>query len=123
MIKSPIKSKINLVFIPVTDVKKAQEWYSKMLGITEGEFHFDHIFVADHMEGAGLILDSMPMWRDGNGKLPRINVPVIQFGTDNIHESYQYMKENGVELVTEVQHNQFFVFKDLDDNMMMVCQD
>ncbi|MGI8316922.1 VOC family protein [Halobacillus mangrovi] len=122
MNKSPIKNKVNLVFIPVSDIEKSKEWYSRMLGIEDGEIHFDHLFVAD-MDGAGMILDTMPMWRDENGELPRLNVPAVQFGTEDIHQSYQFMKENGVELVTEVQHDKFFVFKDPDGNMLMVCED
>jgi len=73
------------------------------------------------MDGTGLILDSMPMWRDKNGELPRLNVPVIQFASDDIYGAYEFMKANGVELVTKIENEQFFVFKDLDGNMLMVC--
>lgn len=121
MIKSPIKNKINLVFIPVKDIDKAKEWYTNMLDLSDGEVEFDHLFVAD-MEGPGMILDTMPMWRDENGELPKLNAPVIQFATDDIHESYEFMKRKGVELVTEIQYDQFFVFKDLDGNLLMVCE-
>ncbi len=123
MVKSPVKNKINLVFIPVSDVEKAKQWYEKILGIQDGEVHFGHLFAAGMDEGSGMILDTMPMWRDENGKLPTLNVPAIQFGTEDVHASYQFMKENGVELVTEIQHGQFFVFKDPDGNMLMVCED
>ncbi|WP_099156691.1 VOC family protein [Virgibacillus ndiopensis] len=120
--KSPINNKVNTVFIPVRDIEKAKEWYSKMLDIEDGDVMFGHLFVAD-MQGAGMVLDTMPMWRDGNGDIATLNVPAIQFGTDDIHASYQFMKENNVELVTEIEYNQWFVFKDLDGNMLMVCQD
>ncbi|WP_053218611.1 VOC family protein [Virgibacillus senegalensis] len=123
MVKSPIKSKINLVFIPVSDIEKAREWYAKILGIEDGEFHFDHLFEAKMSDGSGLMLDTMPAWRDENGELPTINIPAIQFGTDNIQASYQFMKDNGVNLVTDIQYDQFFVIKDPDGNMMMVCKD
>lgn len=122
MIKSPIKNKVNLVFIPVNDVVQAQEWYSKYLGLSEGEFHQGHLFVAK-TEGTGIILDSMPAWREEGDSLPTLKAPVIQFATDDIHESYSFMEENGVELVTDVQFDKFFVFKDLDGNLLMVCQD
>lgn len=118
--KSPIKNKINLVFIPVSDVKRAKEWYSKILAIEEGDDFFKHLFVAK-MDGAGLILDTMPMWRSEDGQIPRLNAPVIQFATDDIAAAYEFMKANGVELVTDIQHSQFFVFKDPDGNMLMVC--
>ncbi|WP_085990866.1 VOC family protein [Oceanobacillus senegalensis] len=122
MRKSPIKNKVNLVFIPVRNIEKSKEWYSNILGIKDGEVHFEHLFVAE-MEGAGMILDTMPQWREENGELPRLNFPAIQFATEDIHASYRFMKENGVELVTDVQHDQFFVFKDPDGNMLMVCED
>ncbi|WP_077622936.1 VOC family protein [Sediminibacillus massiliensis] len=120
--QSPIKNKVNLVFIPVSDIVKAKEWYTRILGIKEGEFFFDHLFAAE-MEGTGMILDTMPAWRDDNGVLPRLNVPSIQFATDDIQASYQFMKENDVELVTEILHDQFFVFRDPDGNMLMVCEE
>ncbi|TKC18900.1 VOC family protein [Robertmurraya kyonggiensis] len=120
--KSPIKNKINLVFIPVTDIQKAKEWYTMILGLEDGEDFFEHLFVAK-MDGAGMILDTMPMWKDESGEVPRINVPVIQFGTDDISAAYDFMMEYGVEIVTEVMNEQFFVFKDPDGNLLMVCQD
>lgn len=121
MIKSPIKNKVNLVFIPVSDIEKSKDWYARILGIEKGEDLFDHLFVAD-MDGAGMILDTMPMWKDNNGKGPRLNFPAIQFATDDIHGSYQFMKDNGVELVTDIQNDHYFVFKDPDGNVLMVCQ-
>ncbi|NMH69986.1 VOC family protein [Bacillus sp. RO3] len=120
MIKSPVKSKVNLVFIPVSNIERSKKWYSNILGLEEGEEYFDHLFVAD-MDGAGMVLDTMPMWKDENGSLPRLNFPAIQFATDNIYESYQFMKNNGVELVTDIQNDQFFIFKDPDGNVLMVC--
>ncbi|MET3698855.1 catechol 2,3-dioxygenase-like lactoylglutathione lyase family enzyme [Bacillus oleivorans] len=122
MVQSPIKNKIKSVFIPVRDIEKAKNWYSKILGIQDGEVMFDHLFVAD-MEGAGMVLDTMPMWRNEYKEISTFHVPAIQFATDDIQSSYQFMKENGVELVTEIQHDHFFVFKDPDGNMLMVCQD
>ncbi|KMJ57666.1 hypothetical protein AB685_15450 [Bacillus sp. LL01] len=119
--KSPIKNRIQTVFIPVRDIEKAKKWYSEILGIQDGEVQFGHLFVAE-MEGADLILDTMPKWRDEEGELATLNVPVIQFGTDDIQASYEFMREKGVELVTEVEHGHFFVFKDPDGNMLMVSQ-
>lgn len=75
------------------------------------------------MDGtAGLVLDTMPNWRKENGDISTYQVPSIQFITDDIHASYQFMKENNVELVTEIQDNFYFVFKDPDDNLLMICK-
>ena len=106
MTQSPVKSKVNIVFIPVNNLEQSAQWYQNILGI-KGETHNEHLFIAD-MEGeAGVILDSMPLWRDAEGNLSVLEVPVIQFGTDDIEASYAFMKENEVELVTEIQHGHF----------------
>ncbi|WP_181350412.1 VOC family protein [Thalassobacillus sp. CUG 92003] len=119
---SPIKNKINAVFIPVSDIDSAKSWYSRMLNLEEGEVHFEHLFAAK-MDGAGMLLDTMPKWREDTGVLATYNVPAIQFATDDIKASYQFMKDEGVELVTEIEHDHFFVFKDPDGNMLMVCEE
>ncbi|MGE7912523.1 VOC family protein [Lysinibacillus xylanilyticus] len=121
--RTPIKNRIGGVFIPVRDLEKAKEWYRNILGLERGEEYFDHIFVAP-MEGtAGLILDAMPKWRKEDGDISTYQVPSIQFLTDNIQAAYQFMKENDVELVTEIQDNFYFVFKDPDGNLLMICKE
>ncbi|MFD2043263.1 VOC family protein [Ornithinibacillus salinisoli] len=119
--KSPIKNKINTVFVPVRDIGKAKNWYENILGV-KGEVMHGHLFVAD-MKDTGLILDEMPAWRSKGEDITPFRAPAVQFGTDDIEASYQFMKENGVELVGEIQYGHFFVFKDLDGNMLMVMQD
>lgn len=120
--RTPIKNRIGSVFVPVRNLEKAKEWYRKILGLEGGEEYFDHIFVAP-MEGtAGLVLDAMPKWRKEDGDISTYQVPSIQFLTDDIQASYQFMKENNVELVTEIQDNFYFVFKDLDGNLLMICK-
>jgi catechol 2,3-dioxygenase-like lactoylglutathione lyase family enzyme len=118
-ISHPIK-RIGSVFIPVRDIEKAKEWYSRILGLAGGDIHFDHLFTAE-MDGTRLILDTMPRWRDVNGEISTYNVPAIMFETEDVHVTYQFMKENNVELVTEVEHDKYFVFKDPDGNLLMVC--
>jgi len=121
--KTPIKNRIGGVFLPVHDIGKAKNWYSKILGLTDGEIQFGHLFAAS-MEGtAGFILDTMPKWRDENSNLPTYQVPAIQFVTDDLHASYQFLKENNVELLTEIQDDFYFVFKDPDGNVLMICRD
>ncbi|MUK89368.1 VOC family protein [Ornithinibacillus sp. L9] len=118
---SPIKNKINTVFVPVRDIKKASDWYSTILGVS-GEVMHDHLFVAS-MKGTGLVLDEMPAWRKKGEDITPFQAPAVQFVTDDIEASYRFMEANGVELVTDIQHGHFFVFKDLDGNMLMVMQD
>nr|WP_302621311.1 VOC family protein [Bacillus sp. FJAT-27225] len=86
-----------------------------------GQEYFGHIFVAP-MEGtAGLILDTMPRWRNKSGDISTYQVPAIQFLTDDIQASYTFMKDNNVELVTEIQDDFYFVIRDPDGNLLMIC--
>ena len=88
-----------------------------------GEEYFGHLFVVPMKGTAGLILDSMPKWRNEDGDISTYQVPSIQLLTDDIEASYQFMKENNVELVTEIQDNFYFVFKDMDGNLLMICKE
>ncbi|WP_066073367.1 VOC family protein [Neobacillus soli] len=121
--KTPIKNRIGGVFVPVRDIEKSKKWYSNILGLTGGEIHFGHLFTAPMDGTAGLILDTMPMWRDENNNLSTYQVPSIQFVTDDLQASYQFLKENKVELMTEIQDDFYFVFKDPDGNVLMICRD
>ncbi|HWO75245.1 MAG TPA: VOC family protein [Bacillus sp. (in: firmicutes)] len=118
--KSPLRDKINAVFIPVSNIEQAKEWYSTIFGV-DGEIMHGHLCVL-HMKETAVILDEMPAWRRENEGITPYQVPSVQFGTDDINTAYQFMKDNGVELVTDIQHGHFFVFKDPDGNMLMVCQ-
>lgn len=114
---SPIINKIGATFIPVRDVRKASEWYSAVLGLEVKEENFlDHLYMVP-MEGTGLVLDSKiyaeaHVYREAP----------FHFNSDDIHASYQYMKNRGVEVLTEVKHGAWFTFKDPDGNVLMVCQ-
>jgi catechol 2,3-dioxygenase-like lactoylglutathione lyase family enzyme len=121
--ETPIKNRIGGVFIPVRDLERARAWYSKILGLKGGELYFDHIYAAP-MEGtAGLVLDTMPKWRNEDGNITTYQVPAIQFLTNDIHASFQFMKENNVDLVTGIEDGNYFVFKDPDGNLLMICKE
>lgn len=121
--KSPIKNEIGGVFVPVRDLEKAKEWYSRILGIEGGEICFGHLYAAPMKGTAGLMLDTMPKWRNEDGDIPTYQAPSIQFITNDIQASYQFMKENNVELMTEIEDDFYFVIKDLDGNCLMICKE
>jgi catechol 2,3-dioxygenase-like lactoylglutathione lyase family enzyme len=122
-IKSPIQNKLGSVFIPVRDIEKARDWYCKLLGITvECEIMNGHLCPLA-MEGPGVILDTMPMWggKDPDGA-PSIKTPAFMFMTNDIQASYEFVKENNVTVVTDIENGHWFVIKDPDDNMLMICK-
>src|SRR5690348_8104984 len=110
---SPIKNRIGGAFIPVRDIEKARDWYCKILGIpADCEIMNGHLCPLP-MEGSGVILDTMPLWggKEASG-VPTFKTPAFTFLTDDLQASYQFMQDNQVELVTQIEHDHWFVFKD-----------
>jgi catechol 2,3-dioxygenase-like lactoylglutathione lyase family enzyme len=122
-VQSQIKNQVGGVFIPVKNIKQAREWYCKLLGVpVEGEIQFGHLYTLP-MDGAGVILDEMPMWGGKErGGAPTYQTPAFMFQTDDIHDAYHFMKNLGANLVTEVNDNHWFAFRDPDGNLLMMCQ-
>ncbi|HEY0828557.1 MAG TPA: VOC family protein [Bacilli bacterium] len=122
---SPIKNKVGSIFVPVRDIEKSRSWYCRVLGLNE----IDCKIVSGHlcplpMEGTGVILDTMPMWGgDQPGGAPTIETPAFMLMTEDLKGSLDYMKGLGVELVTEIEHDQWFVVKDPDGNKLMICRE
>jgi catechol-2,3-dioxygenase len=122
---SPIKNKVGSIFVPVRDIEKSCSWYCLVLGLNEADCEI----VSGHlcplpMEGTGVILDTMPKWGgDQPGGAPSIETPAFMLMTEDLQGSLDYMKELGVELVTEIEHDHWFVVKDPDGNKLMICRE
>lgn len=114
---SPILNQIGTVFIPVSNIEKASDWYCDLLGVrSHGEILFGHLFIIP-MIGTGMVLDSRIYSRDNVFK-----VPAFHLNTDDIEEAFKFLKTNNVELVTGIEHGHWINFKDPDGNMLMVCK-
>ncbi|MBD0382284.1 VOC family protein [Paenibacillus sedimenti] len=121
---NPLLPRLAGTFIPVRDIEKARDWYCRLFGLPlDTPILFDHLCPLP-VEGPGIILDTMPMW---GGKEPQgaatYQTPALMFPTSDLEAAYNYMKELGVELVTEIEHNHWFVFKDPDGNLLMICKE
>lgn len=115
--KNPILNQIGTVFIPVSNIEKARDWYCDILGLpADGEIQFGHIYVIP-MNGTGIVLDSKIFSED---KI--IKTPLFHLNTENIEEAYQYMKDKQVDLLTEIEHDHYFNFQDPDGNHLMICK-
>lgn len=62
------------------------------------------------IDGPAIILDEMPRWggREPEGP-PPYRTPSLMIPTDNIREAYQFVQQQGVDLVTEIEDEQWFV--------------
>lgn len=118
MMSSPIKNEVGGIFIPVRDIEEARDWYCHILGLpNDGEVLFGHLYILPMAKGSGVVLDSKIYAENAVFK-----VPAFHFNTDNVTEAYDYMLANGVQMVSTIQHDQYFNFKDMDGNMLMVCK-
>jgi len=114
----PISSRLQGVFIPVSDLIASRDWYCQLLNLrNDGEIYFGHIYVLPLSNGIDIILDSK-IYRPEHV----LNVPLLQIATDNIKHAWQFAKDNGMELVTEIENQQWFNLRDPDGNMLMICQ-
>ena len=114
---NPILKQIGTVFIPVSNIEKARDWYCDILGLeTDGEIQFGHLYVIP-MEGTGIVLDSKIYSEDRIFK-----VPAFHFNTKCIEEAFYFMRKQDVDLITPLEHNHFFNFKDPDGNILMICK-
>ncbi|NBD24555.1 VOC family protein [Paenibacillus sp. T1] len=122
---SPVKNKIGSLFVPVRDIEASRGWYCRVLGLEESrcEIMNGHLCPLP-MEGAGLILDTMPMWGGREpGGAPTFETPAFMLMTGDLEGSLAYMQALGAELVTGIEHDHWFVVKDPDGNKLMICRE
>lgn len=114
---NPILNQIGTVFIPVSNVEEARDWYCDILGLPiDGEILFGHLYVVP-MNGTSIVLDSKIYSEDNV-----FRTPAFHLNTNNIEEAYEFMKSKNVNLTTPVENNQWFNFKDPDENLLMICR-
>ncbi|SER54936.1 VOC family protein [Salipaludibacillus aurantiacus] len=113
----PILNQIGTVFIPVSNIQRARDWYCDILGLpADGEILFGHLYIMP-MKGTGIVLDSKIFSEENTYK-----APPFHFNTTNIKQAYQYMNNKNVEITTKIENNHWFNFKDPDGNHLMICQ-
>lgn len=114
---NPILNQVGTIFIPVSNIEEARNWYCDILGLLpDGEILFGHLYILP-MNGTGIVLDSKIYSKDTIFKTPPFHL-----NTHHIEHAYAFMKSKNVELTTEIEHGQWFNFKDPDGNHLMVCQ-
>ena len=114
---NPIINQIGTVFIPVSDIEKARDWYCDLLGLpADGDILYGHLYIIP-MQGTGIVLDSQIYSEDNT-----FREAAFHFNTNNIHEALAYVKSKNVEILTDIEYDQWFNFKDPDGNVLMVCQ-
>jgi catechol 2,3-dioxygenase-like lactoylglutathione lyase family enzyme len=111
-------NRIGTVFVPVRDIQCAKEWYCKILNLpAEGDILFGHLYILPMESGTGLVFDSKIFAAES-----RRHSPLFHFNTDDIYTAYAFMKDKGVELITGIENEHWFNFRDPSGNVLMVCK-
>jgi catechol 2,3-dioxygenase-like lactoylglutathione lyase family enzyme len=112
---SPIAPRIGAVFIPVSDIHAARDWYCRLLGLQpDGEVLFGHIYVLPMNGGSGLVLDS----KDYAG--PNDRKPLFHFATHDIVAARDFLARIGA-AHEQIADGVFVRFEDPDGNLLMVA--
>src|SRR5689334_13769597 len=92
---SPLLNQVNAIFIHVSDMPKAVEWYSRLLGLNkhyEGAPEERTVYGIKMGNGITLLLDSMR--RD---RLSPSNNALFYFNSPDMKEAYDYIRALGIQ--------------------------
>ncbi|MEV8041463.1 VOC family protein [Arthrobacter sp. NPDC080082] len=113
---NPVRAEIGAVFVPVSDIAAARDWYCGLLGVpADGEILFGHLYLLP-MTGAGLVLDSKIFSPDAV-----FRAPAFHLNTGDIDAAHRHLTGLGGE-VMDITDGRWFTFRDPDGNLLMVCE-
>jgi catechol 2,3-dioxygenase-like lactoylglutathione lyase family enzyme len=110
-----ILNQIGAVFVPVSNIVNARDWYCRLLGLEPVEVLFGHLAVLPVQEGSGLVLDS----KDFAG--PHDRKPIFHFDTRDVQSAHAQLEQLGADALGPITDGVFFTFKDPDGNLLMVA--
>jgi predicted enzyme related to lactoylglutathione lyase len=116
---SPIQNKIGMVFIPVSNMPSAIDWYSRLFDVPVGKTsHEDRIYEVPMQGAVDLILDA-------HRPVANSSQPLCFFWTSDIQATDAFLRAGGVTIARPVEDiGGLFTltFQDPDGNLLMACQ-
>lgn len=115
---SRLEKRIGSIFIHVSDMPRAVEWYSRVFDLPYNDDYIEgrlSTVYTLHFMGTEILLDS------NHGAAPGPQ-PMMFFKTDDIRKTLQFLKENGIKIHKEVLENNIVIFEDPDGNRLMAIQ-
>ncbi|MBB3073522.1 putative enzyme related to lactoylglutathione lyase [Paenibacillus baekrokdamisoli] len=115
---SRLEKRIGSIFIHVSDMKSAVEWYSRVFDLPYNDDYMNgrlSTVYTLHFEGTEILLDS----NHGAAPAPQ---PMMFFKTDDIRHTLQFLKDTGIVIHNEVLENNIVIFEDPDGNRLMAIQ-
>jgi len=115
-LSSPVHNEVGAIFIPVSDIAAARDWYCALLGREPtGDILFGHLWVVPMRAGSGLVLDSKDFGGPHDGK------PAFHFNSRDLPAAHAKCAALGVDALGPIVDGMFFTFKDPDGNLLMVA--
>ena len=108
--------KVAFIGHPVRDMARARKFYGELLGLKETAAYENKWHEFDTPEGKSIALDSFS---------PEGTTPYLALETDDIEAELARLKENGVEVVMDIQDNKvckMAIIKDSEGNGLMLHQ-
>lgn len=122
-ISSPIACKVNNVFIHVSNLEKSAKWYSDLLALPFNKADVSSpVYNIPITAETGLTLDDHTF--DPGFTLSPSEHVLFNFFVKDIDEAYEFVKSKGITIVREMERIgdfAYFNFKDLDGNVLMIC--
>ncbi|MFE8700080.1 VOC family protein [Cytobacillus sp. FJAT-54145] len=119
----PIKNQMNGVFVHVSNLKAAVEWYSHLLGLEIDINQVESPVYNIPITGStSLTLDDHTF--DPNFVHVSTPNPIFNLFAPDINQAYDYIKSKEIEIVREIEwvgETAWFNVKDLDGNVVMIC--
>lgn len=109
-------TRIDTIFIPVTDLKRSAEWYERLLDLDRVYVTPDTNYIGFRFKGAGPQATALTLFRSET--IPQCKHAAFNLFTSDVEEAHRIFQEKQVK-VTEVHDEagmQFFDFWDLDGN-------
>jgi predicted enzyme related to lactoylglutathione lyase len=123
VLSSPIKTKVNNVFIHVINLKESAEWYSNLLGIPFDPDKVESpVYNIPVTSETGLSLDDHTF--DPGFNLNPSDHVLFNFLVDDVEEAYTFVKSKGITITREIERIgdfAYFNFRDPDGNVLMIC--
>ncbi|WP_165822369.1 VOC family protein [Paenibacillus montanisoli] len=119
---SPIENAVDSVFVHVTDLRRAAEWYSMVMGlpVLEERLNGGNVYWLKLQGGTGLILDDN---RSNAADTPHVR---FMYKTDDIDAALRYLEGKGISTLGGIERPHpglaFMRFIDPDGNALMVTQ-
>ena len=116
---SPIRNEVGMVFVPVSDMRRAVEFYGRLLDLPPAESSHEGRIHSLGMRG------DVDVLLDAHAPVTNSSQPLVAFWSDDVRAARAQVLAAGVPIERDVEDigSMFtLAFRDPDGNLLMVCE-